>query len=112
MIASDIASQILAIRPATPDDAMLVARLAALDSAPVPSGDLLLGIVDGAPLVALSLATGAVVADPFSPTAELVSMLRERAERLRQGTAPGSRRRLPRHHAPRATRRAARPFAP
>ena len=83
---------ILAIRPATQDDELIVARLAALDSAPVPAGDLLLGVVDGRPLAALSMSTAAVVADPFACTAELVGLLRQRAARLQAVATP--RRRL------------------
>ena len=83
-----------AIRLATADDVAAVASLSALDSAQAPSGDVLLGVVDGRPLAALSLATGHVVADPFSPTAELVDLLRARATALR---GPGAGRR------PRAT---------
>lgn len=73
----------VAIRVATHDDTAAVLRLAALDSATVPAGPLLLGLIDGVPLAALSVATGAVVADPFAPTADLVDLLRRRAERLR-----------------------------
>ena len=82
----------LAIRPAFDDDADAVARLAALDSAPVPAGPLLLGVVDGCRLAALDLDTGAVVSDPFSPTDELVALLRLRADRLQAATAPPRRR--------------------
>ena len=78
-------SSILAIRPATGDDAAALARLAALDSAAIPHGDLLVGSVDGRPLAALSLCTGQVVADPFAYTDELVGLLRQRARRLRDG---------------------------
>lgn len=84
---------ILAFRPAFAEDAAAVARLAALDSSAVPTGALLLGIVDGCPLAAVSVDTGAVIADPFSPTAELVTLLRQRAERLRAASAPAVSRR-------------------
>ncbi len=86
----DVPNTILAIRPATADDGVDVARLAALDSAATPTGALLLGVVDGLPLAALSVDTGAVVADPFSPTADLVELLRHRAERLRAASAPAA----------------------
>ena len=78
---------VVTLRPATDDDAAAIARLAELDSANVPTGELLLAIVDGAPLAALSLDTGAVVADPFSRTLELVRMLHERAARISHATA-------------------------
>lgn len=89
----DVSNTILAIRPATADDGADVARLAALDSAATPTGALLLGVVDGLPLAALSVDTGAVVADPFSPTADLVALLRQRAERLHTTSAPALSRR-------------------
>ncbi|MEA2307554.1 MAG: hypothetical protein QOH43_4834 [Solirubrobacteraceae bacterium] len=73
---------ILAIRQATADDADALVRLAALDSRPVPAGNVLLAIVDGDPVAAVELETGAVVADPFTPTADLVELLHLRSSRL------------------------------
>jgi len=70
------------IRPAGPDDRDAVARLAALDCARAPQGEVLLGIVDGVPWAALALADGAVVADPFRRSGEVVALLRERARLL------------------------------
>lgn len=90
-------TQTLSIRLASQDDAEAIARLAALDSAPVPTGDVLIAAADGTALAALSLATGAVVADPFAPTADLVAMLRHRAGRMAEPT---------RFHLPRARRAA------
>jgi hypothetical protein len=69
----------IALRPAVPDDAATVRRLAALDSAPAPRTPALIGLLDGAPAAALSLADGRVVADPFLPTADVVALLRRRA---------------------------------
>ncbi|MCW2958731.1 MAG: hypothetical protein JWP18_1534 [Solirubrobacterales bacterium] len=74
---------IVALRPASDDDAATLRRLAALDSAPVPAMPALLGIVDGHAVAALSLTTGAVVADPFTPTTAVVELLALRAARLR-----------------------------
>jgi hypothetical protein len=82
---------ILAIRQATADDAGELARLAALDSRPVPAGDVLLAVVDGAPVAAVEVGTGAVVADPFTPTADLVDLLRLRASRMGDTAAPARR---------------------
>jgi hypothetical protein len=73
------------IRPAFPDDAAAVARLAALDEAPVPRGELLLGLVDDEPWAVLSLADGTAVADPFRRSAGVVGLLRERARLLGYG---------------------------
>ncbi len=85
---------ILSIRPAFPEDASDVARLAALDSAGVPTGPLLLGVVDGASRVAVSVDTGAAIADPFFPTADLVVLLRQRADHLREPGVPTRFRRM------------------
>lgn len=72
----------IAIRLAHPDEDAVVRRLAALDSAPVPRGPALLALVDDRAVGALGLHDGAVVADPFVATADLVQMLRARAEHL------------------------------
>jgi hypothetical protein len=72
----------LTIRPAFPDDAGALARLAALDSARVPAGPLLLAEVDGVPWAAIALPSGRVIADPFRPTAALVELLARRAAQL------------------------------
>ncbi len=82
MSSTPLPSSILTLRPAVPEDAAAIARLAELDSAKVPSGALLVAVVDGTPLAAVSLETGVVIADPFRPTADLVALLRERAARL------------------------------
>ena len=68
-------SQLLLIRPASSQDAQSVLRLAALDAAPAPRGDVLLAEVDGQPVAALDRDSGAVVADPFRPTAAVVDAL-------------------------------------
>ena len=60
----------------TDADRAAVARLAALDSTDVPASPVLVAEVDGEPQAALSLRDGSVAADPFSPTAQLVSLLR------------------------------------
>jgi hypothetical protein len=75
----------IVIRPAYPDDADGIARLAALDSAPLPRGSLLVAESDGELCAALSTVSGTVIADPFFRTAELVALLQLRA----RGTAVG-----------------------
>jgi hypothetical protein len=75
------------IRYAFPDDAQALARLASLDSAPTPAQPVLVGELDGELRAALSLADGAVVADPFVATAGLVELLRARADQLRAGVS-------------------------
>jgi hypothetical protein len=71
------------IRLTGPEDARALRRLAALDSAPVPSGWMLLAEVGDEPWAAVEVRTGAAIADPFRPTADLVELLRMRAARLR-----------------------------
>jgi hypothetical protein len=70
------------LRFAFPDDAAALAQLAALDSSEPPSMPALLGEVSGQPVAALSLADGAVVADPFHRSEALVDLLRARARQL------------------------------
>ncbi len=79
---SHTTSPIISLRAATIDDGRAIARLAALDSTDVPAGPVLVAEVDGEPQAALSLQDGRVVADPFEHTAELVSLLRVRADTL------------------------------
>ena len=75
-------SPTISIRAATTTDARVLMRLAALDSAPVPFGPVLLAEVDGEPRAAIALRDGRVVADPFHRTAELVGLLRMQAENV------------------------------
>jgi hypothetical protein len=74
----------LTVRFARPDDAAALARLAALDSAAVPSGTVLIAELGGEPAAALSADDFHAVSDPFKPTAELVLLLAERARQLRR----------------------------
>jgi hypothetical protein len=80
----------LTIRRADASDAGALFRLAALDSASPPTGDHLVAEVAGELWAAVEIDSGAVIADPFRPSAELVDLLRlrlsldgrsERAER-------------------------------
>jgi hypothetical protein len=76
----------LTVRMAMPEEARLVERLAQLDSAPRLTGRVLLAEADGVAVAAISLETGAVVADPFQATAYAVAVLRLRRHQLtRQG---------------------------
>lgn len=75
-------SPTITIRPAYADDYDALVRLAALDSSSVPARPVLVADVDGELRVALGLRTGAVIADPFYPTLDLVSLLRAHAKRL------------------------------
>ncbi len=83
----------LTIRPAYPDDAEALRRLATLDSSTVPAGDMLIVELDGVLAAALSIDNGSVIADPFRATEALVQLLVRRAQQLRS-EPPRTRRRM------------------
>ena len=70
------------IRRTNPGDAIAMARLAAIDSKRPIEGDALVAEVDGRLLAAVSLTGDHSIADPFTPTADLVAMLEMRAAQL------------------------------
>jgi hypothetical protein len=72
------------IRLAHDDDVPALRRLAQLDGARLPDGELLVAEVGGELRAALRIADRAYVADPFFPSRPLVSLLDVRARRLRQ----------------------------
>lgn len=74
------------IRTAHESDSEALRRLAALDSARVPAGDVLVAEVDGELRAALGVRGREVVADPFHPTAGLVELLAARATSVRAAT--------------------------
>jgi hypothetical protein len=76
----------ITIRSARASDRPQLERLAQRDSRVAPAGRLLVAETDGAIRAALSLDTGAVVADPFHPTRALVDLLRTRAAQTPTGT--------------------------
>jgi hypothetical protein len=82
------------IRAARGSDGPALARLAALDSRPLPAGDLLVAEADGELVAALAPRTGRHVADPFRPTADVLALLALRAERLAARPRPATRLRL------------------
>jgi hypothetical protein len=75
------------IRAARGSDGPALERLAALDSSVVPAGALLVAEADGALVAARSVTTGAAIADPFVPSAGVVTLLAMRADAL-QPRAP------------------------
>ncbi|MGI9019503.1 MAG: hypothetical protein ACR2G3_02185 [Solirubrobacterales bacterium] len=81
------------IRQLTDDDARALERLVALDSGQAPAAPLLGAEVEGRLLAAVSIASGASVADPFSRTSELRDLLELRALQLRGRERPSRRRR-------------------
>jgi len=70
------------LRLAHTGEAATVRRLAALDDAPELEGQVLLALVDGAAVAAISLRDERVIADPFLPTRDVVAVLRLRAGHL------------------------------
>ena len=73
----------ITIRPAYADDQVALHRLAELDSADtVPASPLLVAEVEGELRVALSIADGSAIADPFFPTAAIVALMRRHATDL------------------------------
>jgi hypothetical protein len=70
------------VRPATERDAVVLTRLAELDSAPPLIGDVLLAEEKGVTVAATSLADGRVIADPFRLTGPARAALRARARAL------------------------------
>jgi len=81
-------SAALTIRHANTADDSALRRLAALDSSRVPSGELLVAELDGELVAALSVDTGAAIADPFEHTAAIVDSLRAQS---RQQSRPALR---------------------
>jgi hypothetical protein len=103
------AGKTLTIRMAWPADGAALSRLAQLDSAPAPKPvPTLVAEVGGELRAALPLDGGRAIADPFRPTADLVSILMERA---RQFAPPPARRAAGRWRPVRALRSAPLPRA-
>jgi len=76
------ADAVLALRLAGPDEQGAVRRLSALDGVAPLRGAVLLALLDGEPVAALSLTDGRGAADPFRPSAGALDLLRLRAVRL------------------------------
>ena len=71
------------IREATDADARALRALAQRDSATLPAGPLVIGEVDGEIRAAMSVGTGATIADPFHGTADIIALVHARADQLR-----------------------------
>ena len=71
----------LVLRADRPTDEQALRRLAALDSVRPIKGRALLAEIDGRAIAAIGIDDGKVVADPFEHTAEVVELLKVRAER-------------------------------
>lgn len=74
----------MTIRRADLADLAALDRLAALDSASAPTGEVLVGEVGGELWAALEIDSGRVIADPFRPSGELVELLRVHARGSRR----------------------------
>jgi hypothetical protein len=74
----------VAIREAESRDVPELMRLAELDSRPLPVGEMLVAEAGGKIRAALSVESSAAIADPFVPTAELLSLLELRAQQMRR----------------------------
>jgi hypothetical protein len=73
----------ITVRLADHTDARALLTLAALDSAQVPAGDLVVAESDGELVAALPVDGGRPIADPFRGTALIVEMLGLRAAQIR-----------------------------
>lgn len=98
----------ITIRRAAASDAAALGQVAALDSSPVPAAPLLLAAVDGEVRAAVSLATGAAVADPSHDTAVIVELLTAYAAHERADRRTGLRGRIRRAFGGRERRAAGR----
>jgi hypothetical protein len=81
----------ITVRYSVASDLSELARLAALDSATPPRGPALIAEADSRMLAALPLGSGRPIADPFEPTAEILELLRLRAEQVQAGEPNGLR---------------------
>ena len=73
----------LVLRRADVTDGAAVARIAQLDGAKAPDSPALLAEVDGEIVAVAPIDGGKAFADPFRPTADVVSLLERRARQLR-----------------------------
>jgi hypothetical protein len=73
----------ISIRSAQSDDSSTLWQLAALDDRALPSGPFLVAELDCDVVAAVSLPSGATIADPFRRTAEATALLQLRASQLR-----------------------------
>ena len=72
------------VRLAEAEDGKAIERLAALDSARVPKGTLVVAEVAGTIQAAVPIDGGRAIANPFVPTADLVKLLEVRVRQLRE----------------------------
>jgi hypothetical protein len=92
MLTNPNAHYTVTVRAAQRADRKALRRLAQLDSRRPETGDELAGRAlvaesDGELLAAVPLTGGAAIADPFQPTADIVSLLRARRSQLESRAA-------------------------
>jgi hypothetical protein len=80
----------ITVRHAVASDRSELERLAILDSAKPPRGPALVAEAGSRMLAALPIGSGRPIADPFEPTAEVVALLRLRADQLAAAPERGS----------------------
>jgi hypothetical protein len=73
----------ITIRMARPADERALTNLSELDSSRRPEGSVLVAEVNGSLWAAVSLDDRRAVADPFRPSAEVLTLLHERAHQMR-----------------------------
>jgi hypothetical protein len=76
------------VRGATASDGPALVHIADLDSSSVPMSPMLVGERGPRVVAALSLRDGAVIANPFVPTADIVALLRLRSRQLGRHERP------------------------
>ena len=86
----------LTLRICAESDLPALQRVAERDSSVVPGGRLLAAEAGGHLIAAISIETGAVIADPFVRSGDAVDLLRRRAAQLRRAHGPRGPSRLPR----------------
>lgn len=72
----------MVLRADRPTDELILRRLAALDSTRPIRGRALVAEVEGRTVAAVGITDGRIVADPFEHTAEVVELLKIRAQRM------------------------------
>jgi hypothetical protein len=101
-MSSHTAAPSVLIRAARGSDGPALVRLAILDSADLPQGDLTVAEADGELIAALAPSTGERIADPFRRTADAVALLELHAARRRAANRPRLSERLRLRPAPHA----------
>ena len=87
----------LVLRRSASWDAEALTRLAQLDSAPAPTGAMLVAELDHEIVAAVPFDGGRAIADPFRPTAAIVELLHARTHLLAGGAPAGRLQRLRPH---------------